>query len=177
MLQQRAKKTEIIAFSSGKGGTGKTSLCASLAYALVRSKLRVLLIDADPGTDGLSLFVLGKDGMDQLAKVSDSCTFAGYLREAQERASKGEEAPNVEALRINRASESDHGVIYDAIVSSRGVYGDDDRYIMQAAVPHLDRDTFIVAVRTLFERLREQAHYDYVLVDTRGGFSSQSTDV
>lgn len=176
MLHHRAKKTEIIAFSSGKGGTGKTSLCASLAYALVRAKLKVLLIDADPGTDGLSLFVLGKDGMEQIAKVPDSCTFAGYLRTFQEHPN-AEKAAEVEPLKINRASESDHGVLYEAIVSSRGVYGDDDRYIMQSAVPHLDRDTFIAAVRALFERLRAQAQYDYVLVDTRGGFSSQSTDV
>ncbi len=173
---QRVKKTEIIAFSSGKGGTGKTSLCASLAYALVRAKLKVLLIDADPGTDGLSLFVLGKDGMDQISKISDSCTFSGYLRNFQEFGDRAV-AANVEPLRINRAAESDHGVIYEAIVSSRGVYGDDDRYILQTAVPNLDRDTFIAAVSALFERLRALEHYDYVLVDTRGGFASQSTDV
>ena len=59
-------KTEIIAFSSGKGGTGKTLIAACFGYALTRSGHRVLLIDGDPGTDGLSLFLLGRSGMRQI---------------------------------------------------------------------------------------------------------------
>src|SRR5262249_23179023 len=48
----------VIAFASAKGGTGKTVLAASTALALLRSGKRVLVIDGDFSTRGLSLFVL-----------------------------------------------------------------------------------------------------------------------
>jgi len=54
-----ATRTEIIAVASGKGGTGKTIILASLGYALQQSGHRVLFVDADTATDGLSLFLLG----------------------------------------------------------------------------------------------------------------------
>src|SRR5262249_19196884 len=40
-----------------------------------------------------------------------------------------------------------------------------------------DRVTFQHGVSALFRRLRDQREYDYVLVDSRGGFSFESTDV
>lgn len=39
---------QIIAFISGKGGVGKTTLAANIAVALAQRKKRVLLIDLDP---------------------------------------------------------------------------------------------------------------------------------
>lgn len=46
---------EIIAVLSGKGGTGKTSVCAGLAVALAQSGLKVLCIDCDVGLRNLDL--------------------------------------------------------------------------------------------------------------------------
>ena len=40
---------ELIAIVSGKGGTGKTSLCAGIAQALAESGEAVLCIDCDVG--------------------------------------------------------------------------------------------------------------------------------
>jgi MinD-like ATPase involved in chromosome partitioning or flagellar assembly len=54
---------EIIAITSGKGGSGKTIVTASLGFALTRVGHRVLMIDADTATDGLSLFLLGPQGV------------------------------------------------------------------------------------------------------------------
>ena len=71
---------ELIAFASGKGGTGKTLMASCLGYALIRAGHRVLMIDADPATDGLSLFLLGRDGMRQVGAFSDRNTFGGALR-------------------------------------------------------------------------------------------------
>ena len=42
---------EIIAVTSGKGGTGKTLVSACLGYALSRAGHRVLMVDADIATD------------------------------------------------------------------------------------------------------------------------------
>ena len=39
---------QVIAFISGKGGVGKTTLAVNVAVALAQRKKRVLLIDLDP---------------------------------------------------------------------------------------------------------------------------------
>jgi septum site-determining protein MinD len=46
---------EVIAVLSGKGGTGKTSLCAAVAAALAESGKRVLCIDCDVGLRNLDI--------------------------------------------------------------------------------------------------------------------------
>ena len=46
---------EAIAFLSGKGGTGKTSVCAGVATALAKEGKRVLCIDCDVGLRNLDI--------------------------------------------------------------------------------------------------------------------------
>ena len=46
---------EVIAVLSGKGGTGKTSVCAGVATALAESGLQVLCIDCDVGLRNLDI--------------------------------------------------------------------------------------------------------------------------
>lgn len=46
---------ELIGILSGKGGTGKTSLCAGLATALAEEGLRVLCVDCDVGLRNLDI--------------------------------------------------------------------------------------------------------------------------
>ncbi len=46
---------ELIAIASGKGGTGKTSVCAGLATALAAANRRVLCIDCDVGLRNLDI--------------------------------------------------------------------------------------------------------------------------
>ncbi len=46
---------EVIAFVSGKGGTGKTSVCAGIAAALAEKGLEVLCIDCDVGLRNLDI--------------------------------------------------------------------------------------------------------------------------
>ena len=46
---------ELIAVLSGKGGTGKTSLCAGIATALAEQGAQVLCIDCDAGLQNLDL--------------------------------------------------------------------------------------------------------------------------
>lgn len=46
---------ELFAVVSGKGGTGKTSVCAALATALAKEGKRVLCIDCDVGLRNLDI--------------------------------------------------------------------------------------------------------------------------
>ena len=46
---------QVLAVVSGKGGTGKTSLCAGIACALASDGRKVLCIDADVGLRNLDI--------------------------------------------------------------------------------------------------------------------------
>jgi septum site-determining protein MinD len=48
---------QVIAFISGKGGMGKTALCAAIAGALAKTGRKVLCIDCDSGTGDLSHYL------------------------------------------------------------------------------------------------------------------------
>lgn len=54
-FQEAAKVGEVIAVLSGKGGTGKTSICAAVATALSEEGNRVLCIDCDVGLRNLDI--------------------------------------------------------------------------------------------------------------------------
>ena len=49
---------EVIVVASGKGGTGKTTVCAGLAVALAKNNQKVLIMDCDSGMRGVDM-VLG----------------------------------------------------------------------------------------------------------------------
>nr|WP_316640146.1 AAA family ATPase [uncultured Roseateles sp.] len=170
-----ASKTEVIAFCSGKGGTGKTSLIAALGYALSYSGHRVLMIDADRATDGFSLFILGPEGTSQVDAFAPHSTFGGILSHYANSGSL-----LVAAHQVHRLGPGEHELSYEAIISGKGLYGDDN----PADGPpsgdwnrQYERPVFQAAVRAMFDQIRGWQQYDYVLVDTRGGFSFESTDV
>ena len=48
---------DVIVVASGKGGTGKSTVCVGLGVALVKQNKRVLLIDCDCGMRGLDLML------------------------------------------------------------------------------------------------------------------------
>jgi MinD-like ATPase involved in chromosome partitioning or flagellar assembly/tetratricopeptide (TPR) repeat protein len=163
---------ELIAFASGKGGTGKTLMASCLGYALIRAGHRVLMIDTDQATDGLSLFLLGPKGMNQISDFTELNTFSGLLQLSQ----RGS-GTIFEPRRINRTGTepTDHGVTYEAIISGNNPYG--ELLTKNPADSGLNQESFQKAVARLFSEIRETSQYDYVLVDTRGGFAFDSTDI
>ena len=176
MEPEPRRTTEIIAVGSGKGGTGKTLVSACLAYALTRIGLRTLLIDADTGTDGLSLFLLGTPGMRWIDEVDPQQTFGGILRRyghSDADVSKLEFEPR----QINRVEKDDRELSYRVLISSNEIYGDLPESDVGPAASPMSRDSFRRVVSALFDQLRERHDFDYVIVDTRGGFAFESTDV
>lgn len=73
---------ELLAVLSGKGGTGKTSVCAGIATALAESGQRVLCIDCDVGLRNLDISL----GMSDSGALSflDVCS-GGYPLDRAER--------------------------------------------------------------------------------------------
>ncbi|MGD1210006.1 MAG: ParA family protein [Candidatus Acidiferrales bacterium] len=157
---------EIIAFASGKGGTGKTLMASCLGYSLTRAGHRVLMVDGDPATDGLSLFLLGRDGTQHIGSFEELNTFSGILRHFAEGGKI-----SFEPRRINRTESNEsggHGISYQAVISSKALYGDEQLLTKRLAVPDLEQEVFEKAVRLFFQELRESRAYDYVIVDTGG---------
>src|ERR1700737_3250626 len=157
-----SSRTEIITVASGKGGTGKTIILASLGYALQVSGQRVLFIDTDTATDGLSLFMLGPRGWEAISDLTPQNTFSGYLRLFEESASPPDK---VAPFKVNRGRQEDHGQIYDVLISGSTLYGDISDETNRPPVPPLTREVFRTAVRQLFDHLRDSSQWDYVLID------------
>lgn len=86
---------QIVAFISGKGGVGKTTLAANIAVALAQRKKRVLLIDLDP-QNALRLH-LGMDPDD----------IAGLVREGIAPTSVFDSPFDVKFIPFGRANEAD----------------------------------------------------------------------
>ncbi len=168
-IKRQTGQTEIISVASGKGGTGKTVILAALGYALQRSGLKVLFVDTDIFTDGLSLFLLGPKGHTKgqidAPEFKPENTFAGYLKSFQDGAHS-----SCVPRSVSRLSKDDHGQTHCAIVSSRGLYGDTESEFGEIA-PNVPPDVYCKALQALFRQ-----EWDYILVDTRGGFSPSTAD-
>lgn len=170
-ISEERRSPEIIAIASGKGGTGKTLLTACLAHALTRAGHRVLLVDTDTSTDGLSLYLLGPQGRQLVAGFSAENTVRGYLDRF-----RAEGEASFEVRRLERSGAGDHGVDYHMLISGKALYGELDTEVHASTVTELGRESFRAAILRLFEELHELP-YHYVLVDTRGGFGFETTDV
>lgn len=82
----------VIALTSGKGGTGKTTVCAGVAACLAAEGYRVLCIDADMGLRNLDISL----GLAELAPISFADVLAG--RYSLSEASQHPELPGLYLL-------------------------------------------------------------------------------
>lgn len=157
----------VLCFTSAKGGSGKTVFAASTAYALLRAGKRVLCVDADFSTRGLSLLLLSSliDTGDLHLK-SASCLAEAVL------------------TRLPVQKLKPLTVVYGEIEFSVLVT---NRNLQQGGIPE-DRllgntkegtsSHFVdVAVEDYYSYFKElctvmRGFYDYVVVDTRGGFDT-----
>ena len=100
---------EVIAIVSGKGGTGKTSLCAGIAQALAATGKSVLCIDCDVGLRNLDIAL----GISQLGALS----FQEALEYGVEKATKHPEFATLSFLTapmncpIDDIDEEDFGLL------------------------------------------------------------------
>ena len=69
-----------IAFLSGKGGSGKTTLALSMADLMSKCKIKTLLIDCDLSTNGATYFFESYLAGQHLSSDTNATSFYDYLR-------------------------------------------------------------------------------------------------
>ncbi len=110
---------ELIAILSGKGGTGKTSVCAGLATALAESGKSVLCIDCDVGLRNLDISL----GLDRVGALSFTDVSEGEYRLQQ--ATRHESYPNLAFLTAPvhcSAEEVDSKAFLELLRQARGQF-------------------------------------------------------
>ncbi len=77
--------SKVIVLASGKGGTGKSSVCVGLAISLAKRNNNVLLIDCDCGMRGLDLLLGIEDELvfDASDIVKGSCNYSAAVYKQQ----------------------------------------------------------------------------------------------
>lgn len=155
---------QVFAFVSGKGGTGKTVISASTAYILLKAGLRVLAIDGDFSTRGLSLYLLGDITRARGLHIEPyNCLADSFL--------SGISSDEVQPVSIVRGD-----VTYDVIISNKDVWRGgvpDERFLGgRFRSNDVSPARYLDYLSKLCERFRRE--YDYVILDTRGGFDFTS---
>jgi septum site-determining protein MinD len=157
---ERVPGGQVIAFASAKGGTGKTVLSASTALALLRCGKRVLVIDGDFSTRGLSLFVLGNILYTPDMRVRDQECLAEYLL-------SGIRLEQIRPRQLER-----HDVEYHILFSNKSLWKHGVPEQANLSDTRLAPEHYIDSMNHLFKRFKTE--YDYIIIDTRGGYDFTS---
>ena len=135
-----------IAIVSGKGGSGKTMVAATMAATLDSLGKRVLLVDADYGTAGLTYYM----GLNTVANISMGLTNLS---------SQG----SFSSESLKRYSQRMNGFENSYFIG----IGDHRRYLKSASK---------IDVENVFLQLVSESkeEYDFILIDCRGGIDAES---
>jgi cellulose biosynthesis protein BcsQ len=154
--------SRVICFTSAKGGSGKTILAASTAWLLMQAKCKVIILDTDFSTRGLSLFLLHELTYSNPNVMPDNCLADALLAEIpperirplvieQKRGTFKIILPNSN-FRLGGAPEN----------ALLGLGGGPDNFEVR----------YFNLLKKLCEDLRKD--YDYIIIDTRGGYDYSS---
>lgn len=148
---------QIVAVISGKGGSGKTTACLSIAKLLSDVGLKVLLIDFDLATSGASYF---------FAPILQHRSAIGVVETLDQLRTKSEAADASHPWLANRVLHVDDG--FDFLPSRSQLGGQRDEMIQ-------DQRWNELAVELLTDLVsKAQERYDVVLIDTQAGYSFAS---
>jgi cellulose biosynthesis protein BcsQ len=155
-------KGKSLSIVSGKGGPGKTVLTASFAYILRKAGKKVLLIDTDFQTRGASYFIIGDMAEKTVLDIRPESTLSWLMREDN----------RIEEMRpavIRRAEGEEYHIIFSDPDLCKG--GSIDAQYVKRLDPEFPR-LFYRRLKAICEKFNKE--YDYILLDTRGGYDFSS---
>ena len=163
----------IIAFVSANGGTGKTELSATAAYILQKVGKKVVTIDSDFSTPGLSLFLLGEIlKSDDLEIQPEECLAEAVLGK-------------VDIQQIRPRNVFRDNLEFNIILSNQSLWrgGVPDQMILEGATEkqngmsgssngkcNIVGKSYFEILKLLCDQLKRE--FDYIIIDTRGGYDS-----
>ena len=158
---EERRKGTVLAIVSGKGGPGKTVMAASFAYALKKSGKKVLVIDTDFRTRGMSYYLIGDLAEQPHLDIKKESSMKDILV-------RGIPVEKVRPAVLQRAE----GLEYDILLADRALHagGKIDPEAFTSSEEFSEK--YFGKLESLCERFREE--YDYVIIDTRGGYDYTS---
>lgn len=173
-------ETQIFTFYSFKGGVGRSMALVNLAAQLAQGKRRVLAIDLDLEAPGLSYLALKKGRSPARGGFVD--LIYDFLTE-QEKSPLGD--PNatnpfadycVDVDLSDTAQGEDGGTVCVMPAGDLNRVGEYQRRMSYLELGRLYREGLGAPILAHFKkRLVDSKLYDYVLIDSRTGFSAEST--
>jgi cellulose biosynthesis protein BcsQ len=150
----------VYVFASAKGGTGKTILAATTIHLLLRAGKKVLAIDADFSTRGLSLYLLANSVRTAELRIDPaSCLANAYFQQIP--------AADMKPLQVVRETASYDLILPNPEFRQGGV--PDEGFLSGGSIP---TETYFAFFAAICDRFRTQ--YDYIVIDTRGGYDFTS---
>lgn len=153
---------EVLCVASAKGGSGKTIISATIAYLLARSGRKVVTIDSDFSTRGLSIYLLGETVRNKELQIpKESCLADTFMS-----------ATAVEKLQPREIHLG--ATVYNIVFSNHDLWRSgvpDDRLLGVDQKQWQERggvESYLRFLAALCDRFRRE--YDHVIIDTRGGY-------
>lgn len=155
------RKAQVIAFVSGKGGSGKTSACLSMARLLAEAEYKVLVLDFDLATNGASYFFREQMERSNVTGIWEALLQLNRVRVSPDHTA-GFELKNL----VMDVTEG------FAFVPSRVVF---EKKLIESEAEDIP---FAVQSSLLSELVKDrewQGMYDYILIDCQAGYAHQTS--
>jgi cellulose biosynthesis protein BcsQ/outer membrane protein OmpA-like peptidoglycan-associated protein len=153
----------VVCFVSAKGGSGKTLLSATTAFILAKAGKRVLTIDTDFSTRGITLYFMGPDAQRRTLSVAPENCLSDAL----------EKAIPIDQILPRIIVSSD--VKFELLLSSTQAWNKnlpDDRMLGSGGERQTSSEEYFHFLKRVLDRFRLE--YDYIIIDTRGGYDFTS---
>lgn len=141
----------VVAIASGKGGTGKSVICASLGYALAHSGKKTLLVDLDLFTCGLTYYALS----DYFKRIKYGLRDV-FLENV--------DIYQIEPLLISNDFCNGNLYLLPSVSTQKH-----RRSELSLSKDFNDISTFIMKVKTIINHLKNKHEFENIIIDTRGG--------
>jgi cellulose biosynthesis protein BcsQ len=156
----------VLCIASAKGGTGKTLLSVSIASLLTDIGSRVLLIDTDFSTRGLSLYVLDNLSNTRSLNIPPENCLADVLIQ-------GLPFANVAPLTVSKQGEEYAIIVPNSNFRNGGAPEDELLRLgaSEGSEPNFESRYFKL-LKSITDKYRKT--YDFIVIDTRGGYDYSS---